>query len=409
MSNLGLDWQAYLRPRAAVVAALLALLLGSFGFSVYQGSLTLQESMLAQSHLSQAARSAQDAQRLEFLASDLNGWLSSYALDVSLGGNTDAAQNVYAQSYGATLSEFTALLGEFRRSAVLDEQGQKLLENLAANLTQLNLIDGQVRDAYARGTPGGIREGTALVRGEAFTTYQSLSSSASALARRVIEQAQIQAQRAEALASVGRRRMVYFTLGAAVLMLLLAGMVVEVIRKRERVVRQLRRLAERDGLTGVANRRRWDELLAYRAAQARRKGTALSVVLLDLDHFKAFNDTHGHQAGDDQLRAVAELLAASVGKRVTVARYGGEEFGLLFPGETPAQVQAQLDHLRAKVPNGQSFSAGVAQLLPDEAPEHTVKRTDVALYAAKRAGRAHTVLADQADLRVSSAAAMETD
>ena len=164
---------------------------------------------------------------------------------------------------------------------------------------------------------------------------------------------------------------------------------------RARAVEALRRAASLDGLTGVANRRTLDEALA---ALARAGGTRpLTVALLDVDHFKAVNDRHGHQTGDEVLRAVAAAAASVVRGSDLLARYGGEEFALVLPGTTTADAQSLVERLRAAVSAGTSprvtCSVGLAGGDPARAVE-LLAAADRALYAAKAAGRDRSVVAD---------------
>jgi two-component system cell cycle response regulator len=168
---------------------------------------------------------------------------------------------------------------------------------------------------------------------------------------------------------------------------------------------QLHRLATRDGLTGLLNRREFDRLLAEEAERARRFGRPLSLVLFDLDHFKHVNDTHGHPAGDAVLREAAARLAA--GQRVVdrLARFGGEEFALLLVETgTPAALDAAQRLVAAvraatfTLPDGTmlpvTVSAGVAALPAHAADAPAlIRAADAALYTAKRAGRDRAVLA----------------
>ena len=150
---------------------------------------------------------------------------------------------------------------------------------------------------------------------------------------------------------------------------------------------QLEALAHRDALTGVANRRTWDLALPRDLAAAARSGTQIAIAIIDLDHFKRFNDTHGHQVGDLLLRDAAGTWQALLRDGDLLARYGGEEFGVLLPNSGHADAVAVLERLLAATPHGQTFSAGVAVWDGVESPERLVGRADQALYAAKRAGR----------------------
>ena len=167
----------------------------------------------------------------------------------------------------------------------------------------------------------------------------------------------------------------------------------------------LRSMAFNDGLTGVANRRWFDERLQVEWLRCRRNKLPLSLILLDLDHFKAYNDRYGHQAGDDCLRAVAAAMKARLGRPADLlARYGGEEFVCLLP-ETPIEgARAKADDLGRAVlelamPHADSatggvvtISRGVATASPavDGAQNELLQHADEKLYVAKRAGRNRT-------------------
>jgi two-component system, cell cycle response regulator len=159
------------------------------------------------------------------------------------------------------------------------------------------------------------------------------------------------------------------------------------------LVDRLKRSASTDGLTGVANRRAFDETLPREFARAARADTPLSLVLLDIDRFKLLNDTHGHLAGDDVLREVARCLEREVRLGDMVARYGGEEFAVVLPGLDDVDAVAVAERLRAAVaalPLGVSVtvSAGVSSC-PAHASEPLglLRAADRALYASKRDGR----------------------
>lgn len=167
----------------------------------------------------------------------------------------------------------------------------------------------------------------------------------------------------------------------------------------------LRDLAERDGLTGLFNRRRFDQALHVEVLRATREHHALSLLLVDVDHFKHFNDTHGHLAGDDCLRTVARGIGSAVGRPADlVARYGGEEFAVLLPGTDAAGAMQVAEHIRITVAgstNGHgpavTVSIGAATVWPQPGgnDQDLIAAADGALYAAKAAGRDRVAPANQ--------------
>ncbi|WP_028587819.1 diguanylate cyclase domain-containing protein [Desulfocurvus vexinensis] len=164
----------------------------------------------------------------------------------------------------------------------------------------------------------------------------------------------------------------------------------------------LRELSTIDGLTGIANRRRLDEFCAREWKRAQRAGAPLSVVMADIDHFKAYNDTYGHAAGDDCLRAVAQALGRAVQRPTDlVARYGGEEFAAVLP-DTDAQgarhiaeamrqavADLALEHTASSVAAHVTISAGTATAVAASGAtlEGLFAAADERLYAAKQQGR----------------------
>jgi diguanylate cyclase (GGDEF)-like protein len=150
--------------------------------------------------------------------------------------------------------------------------------------------------------------------------------------------------------------------------------------------------ARTDDLTGLLNRRAWDEELGRELYRADRSGAALCVAVLDLDRFKQYNDAHGHQAGDRFLKQISSAWSQSLRTGDILARYGGEEFALALPGTNLEHSQQMLDRLRAALPTDQTCSAGVCQWDGEESAEQLTARADTLLYAAKAAGRNRVVL-----------------
>ena len=157
--------------------------------------------------------------------------------------------------------------------------------------------------------------------------------------------------------------------------------------EREELLEQVQDMARRDPLTGLPNRRALEEQLPTEMARARRALAPLCVAILDIDHFKAYNDTHGHLAGDKVLRACAKSWDASLRAEDTIARVGGEEFLVLLPDTSAEQAAEIVERLRAQTPMGQTCSAGLARWDYNEGIGELLSRADKALYLAKAGGR----------------------
>jgi diguanylate cyclase (GGDEF)-like protein len=189
---------------------------------------------------------------------------------------------------------------------------------------------------------------------------------------------------------------------AAVLWMVIAGIagftLSELVRQREMLASRLEHTARTDALTGLPNRRAWDEELEREILHAGRTETPLCVALLDLDFFKQFNDLNGHPAGDSHLKNVASLWRDRLRAADLIARYGGEEFAVLLTATDAVQAQEVIESLRDSVPFEETVSAGVAQWDGRESELDLFARADAALYEAKRSGRDRTVLASSPEL-----------
>jgi diguanylate cyclase len=171
-----------------------------------------------------------------------------------------------------------------------------------------------------------------------------------------------------------------------------------------------------DPLTGISNRKAFDEALAAAAEAATLENEAVTLLLCDIDHFKLFNDTWGHQTGDQVLRLVASCLSENIKGRDTAARYGGEEFAVLLRGTSLEVATHVANQIRSTVETKKlvkkstgdilgaiTISIGVAQFAPGETGDAVVRRADVCLYGAKHNGR--NLVINQKDARM---AALET-
>ena len=173
----------------------------------------------------------------------------------------------------------------------------------------------------------------------------------------------------------------------------------EVTRLKEHL-EQVRRDATTDALTNLANRKAFDEEAEKALSDADERGEALTLAVIDIDHFKMFNDTWGHQTGDQVIRFVASVIGRTAAPPRFAARYGGEEFAMIFPSETEEQVHAVLEEIRVEIASRMlkrrstnedlgtiTVSAGVAQRARGETYDSLMGRADDALYASKRGGR----------------------
>jgi len=163
---------------------------------------------------------------------------------------------------------------------------------------------------------------------------------------------------------------------------------------------QLEELATTDALTGAYNRRKLNESFLAEIERSRRSGHPLSLLILDIDHFKRVNDTHGHEAGDEVLVVLAGLLRAGIRATDSLARWGGEEFVVLSPDVALEGEAVLAERLRAAAAAHDhasvgtvTVSLGVAQHRPGETPDQLFARADEALYRAKEGGRDRVELA----------------
>jgi diguanylate cyclase (GGDEF)-like protein len=187
-------------------------------------------------------------------------------------------------------------------------------------------------------------------------------------------------------------------LGSSTLLNLRIAATREKLQQQKRSIERERSLAMRDALTGLPNRRYMQDYMQLEAQRAQRAAVSLLIAQLDLDHFKAVNDTHGHAAGDEVLRAFAARVGTFIRASDVLARWGGEEFVLMMTQATPEEGAGVLERVRAGVagtplalstgiPVPLTVSIGAAQRMPGESPADWLHRADMALYAAKSRGR----------------------
>jgi diguanylate cyclase (GGDEF)-like protein/PAS domain S-box-containing protein len=295
----------------------------------------------------------------------------------------------YCRFFGKTRDE---LLGRSFLPPLPGDDGRVLAEHLSS-LTRDNPVGALEHRVIA---PGGdirwLRWTTRAIFDEMgnFSEYQSVG-------RDVTERRQAQEALQEAHDTL-EQRVRERTSELAEANAKLARVVAELQQARD----ELHRLSFLDGLTGVPNRRYFDEQAGLEWRRGAREGRPLAVIMIDIDKFKAFNDSHGHQAGDECLRRVAEALTGVLKRPGDfLARYGGEEFVAVLPGTDAAGALSVAEAMRAAVsglgishqesPSGGvvTVSLGVSALVPagDRGVEEAVAAADAALYQAKEAGR----------------------
>ncbi len=157
--------------------------------------------------------------------------------------------------------------------------------------------------------------------------------------------------------------------------------------EREALIAEVKLLARSDALTGLPNRRALDDQLPREMARALRSEAPLCLAIIDIDHFKAYNDTYGHLAGDSILRSCAAAWDGELRGEDTILRFGGEEFLVILPNCEPADATEIVERLRGATPDGQTCSAGLAVWRAGESVDELVGRADTALYEAKESGR----------------------
>ena len=167
----------------------------------------------------------------------------------------------------------------------------------------------------------------------------------------------------------------------------------QVEAEREDLLAEVDALAHRDALTGLPNRRTFDEQMPREMARAQRSQSSLCLAIVDLDRFKVYNDNNGHLAGDDLLRKCAVAWDSQLRGEDTIIRFGGEEFLVVLPDTSPEQAAEIVERLRAETPGEQTCSAGLACWDFTESAERLIDRADAALYRAKAAGRDRLVQA----------------
>jgi diguanylate cyclase (GGDEF)-like protein len=302
------------------------------------------------------------------------------------------ARETLRQRYDTTL---TALRGD------LDRLGQRPLESREIALLQAarqaleRYNDVVVAMTATLRRKAAQDEAAARVLSETAPTTAGVAVLLHQLGTEVSNRAGRAAVEASEASDRARVLLVIFGSVSLLLALYLAHWLGDALAKASELTDRLAELARIDSLTGLPNRRVWDDELGKALDRARRTARPCAVGLIDLDHFKRYNDTRGHQAGDALLREAAQALTRRMRAGDLLARYGGEEFAVLLHGCDASNARRFFERLHGAMPEGQTFSAGVADTRGDEPASDVLKRADISLYRAKESGRDRTVVFEE--------------
>jgi diguanylate cyclase (GGDEF)-like protein len=328
--------------------------------------------------LSQAALEAQAA------SADLRSWQARNARELL------RADGVMQKSEFVELAQ---LAGDLRqRLARLAELNMPA--NHLATLAQLQrALEASERAAHQAAAEGASSYQTSAAALASHRDFDALEHALTTLVGEANARATAAARQAESLDSTARMTLAVLSGVALILIAVLIGLTVRTLRANNSLLDRMSHLAQEDALTGIANRRTLDEALPVEFARARRGALPLSLVMLDLDHFKRYNDRRGHAAGDALLRGASQAWLKQLRPTDLLARYGGEEFTLVLPACDADQAAQLVDRLRPLMPDRQTFSAGIAVWDGSETTTELVQRADKALLLAKKGGRNRTMIA----------------
>lgn len=336
---------------------------------------------------------AEDVVEAKYLAADTNGWQSAYALALHKDANRDldaAARS--RQAFLATSTALTQTMESVGKQKLTDDE-RRALETAQERFARFMAIDAEIYAQYTRGDTRDRERADQRVLGESIVTYYEVAAALRRLSDLVLHRGDLIAQQAQLVSRRALATLVTFGVATVLLLGFLGWLTATSVRRNRELMDRLESLSRTDVLTGIANRRVWNEELPRGLARAQRLNLPMCVAIIDLDHFKRFNDTKGHLAGDALLADFGKLLRERIRGDDLAARFGGEEFVLMLHGCTLDNATQLVESLREAMPAEQTFSAGVAESHGDDLPEDLLRRADAALYRAKERGRNRTIAA----------------
>ena len=374
------------RPSASVLArvfAVIVLVMAALASS-WVGIDAGQEGRLRVTDAMHLARRMLDARAL---ANELVARQAEFALESLREGVVTAGGE-----YRRTLAALRQALDDIGRYP-LDEADRVVLATVRGQVDKFDHVHGEISTLIRSGTRDDELAASTKVLEVAGPLARDIADGIGVLDGALANRAMRAAEDSGAAAERARWALVAFSGLSLLVALLLANSLGRALADSAQLMRKLGELARIDGLTSLPNRRAWDEELVKALHRARRTAQPCAIALLDLDYFKRYNDTHGHQAGDALLRETAQSLSAKLRAGDLIARYGGEEFALLLHGCDGENALKFFERLQGATLQDQTFSAGVAETDGKEEGTAALQRADEALYRAKAGGRNRTVLA----------------
>ena len=377
------------RPSASVLARVFAVivLVTAALASSWVGIDAGQEGRLRVTDAMHLARRLLDARSL---ANELVARQAEFALESLRDGAVTAGTE-----YRRTLAALRQVLDDIGRYR-LDQTDRAVFATVREQVDKFDQVHSEISTLIRRGTRDDELAASAKVLEVAGPLARDIADGIRLLDGTLSERAVRAAEDSGAAAERARWSLVAFSALSLLVALLLANSLGKAQADSAQLMQKLAELARIDGLTGLPNRRAWDEELVKGLHRARRTSRPCAIALLDLDHFKRYNDTHGHQAGDALLRETAQALSVKLRAGDLIARYGGEEFALQLHGCDGENALRFFERLQSSTLHGQTFSAGVAETDGKEEGTAALRRADEALYRAKAGGRNRTVLAESA-------------
>src|SRR5436190_5595968 len=379
------------RPSASVLArvfAVIVLVMAALASS-WVGIDAGQEGRLRVIDAMHLARRMLDARAL---ANELVARQAEFALESLREGVVTAGSE-----YRRTLAALRQALDDIGRYP-LDQADRAVFATVRDQVDKFDQVHGEISMLIRSGTRDDELAASTKVLEVAGPLARDIADGIGVLDGALANRAMRAAEDSGAAAERARWALVAFSGLSLLVALLLANSLGRAQADSAQLMQKLAELARIDGLTSLPNRRAWDEELVKGLHRARRTSKPCAIALLDLDYFKRYNDTHGHQAGDALLRETAQSLSAKLRAGDLIARYGGEEFALLLHGCDGENALKFFDRLQGAALQEQTFSAGVAETDGKEEGTAALQRADEALYRAKAGGRNRTVLAERTRL-----------